>query len=124
MATLGAGALVVMHLGYFSYQLFDALTERYVYWVSRLRAKTSLIVVATLADRPVYRDRIVYLGTWAAGRAAHLVRCVEPEVDGKSYAWLTNVLDPRMMSATACGRSTVSGGRSRWRSRRSNARWA
>lgn len=101
VATLGAGALVVMDLGYFSFQLFDALSERYVYWVSRLRAKTSLVVVATLADRPGYRDRIVYLGAWAADRAAHPVRCVELEVDGKSYAWLTNVLDPRMLSATA-----------------------
>jgi hypothetical protein len=97
--TLGAGALVVMDLGYFSFALFDALSERYVYWVSRLRAKSSMVVITTLADRPGYRDRIVYLGAWAADRAAHPVRCVELEVDGKTYAWLTNVLDPRMLSA-------------------------
>lgn len=96
---LGAGALVVMDLGYFSFALFDALSERYVYWVSRLRAKTSMVVIATLADRPGYRDRIVYLGAWAADRAAYPVRCVELEVDGTSYAWLTNVLEPRMLSA-------------------------
>lgn len=99
--TLGAGALVVMDLGYFSFRLFDALSERYVYWVSRLRAKTSMVVVATLADQPGYRDRIVHLGAWAADRAAYPVRCVELEVDGTTYAWLTNVLDPRMLSAPA-----------------------
>lgn len=97
--TLGAGALVVVDLGYFSFPLFDAMSERYVYWVTRLRAKTSMTVVATLADRPGYRDRIVYLGAWASDRAAHPVRCIELEVDGTMYAWVTNVLDPGMLSA-------------------------
>ncbi len=99
VAELGAGALVVVDLGYFAFPLFDALSERFVYWVTRLREKTSLVEVATLADRPGYRDRIVYLGAWRADRAAHPVRLIELTTDAGPQAWITNVLEPRVLPA-------------------------
>lgn len=97
--SLGVGALVVLDLGYFAFPLFDALSERSIHWVTRLREKTSFVVVATLADRPQYRDRIVRLGKWRSDRAARPVRLVELETATGWQAWLTNVLDPQELPA-------------------------
>lgn len=99
VAELGAGALVVLDLGYFAFHLFDAISERFVYWVTRLRDGATFVVVETLADRPGYRDRIVHLGKWRAARAAHPVRLVELETATGWHAWVTNVLDPRLLTA-------------------------
>jgi hypothetical protein len=98
---LPAGALYVFDLGYFSFPFFDYLTERYCYFVSRLRQKTSFKVIQVLAEGPVYRDTIVYLGKYRADQAAHPVRLVELLIDGKWYSYLTNVCDPRMLPAPA-----------------------
>jgi len=96
---LPAGALYVLDLGYFSFPIFDGLTERYCYFVSRLRAKTSLVLVQTLVDAPAYRDSIVYLGKHRADRAAHPVRLVELLIGTTWYRYVTNVLDPKLLPA-------------------------
>lgn len=96
---LGTGAMYVFDLGYFSFPMFDGLTERFCFFVSRLRAKTSLVPLQTLVDTPVYRDRIVYLGKHRADRAAHPVRLVELLIGTTWYSYVTNVLDPKMLPA-------------------------
>jgi len=96
---LGAGALYVFDLGYFSFPLFDRLTESFCYFVTRLREKTSFIVVQTLADGHAYRDRIIFLGKHRADRAAHPVRLVELLIGTTWYRYVTNVLDPNMLPA-------------------------
>lgn len=96
---LDAGALYLFDLGYFSFPLFDGLTERFCYFVSRLRAKTSFLPLQTLVDAPAYRDRIVYLGKHRADRAAYPVRLVELLIGTTWYRYVTNVLDPKMLPA-------------------------
>ncbi len=96
---LGAGALYVFDLGYFSFPIFDGFTDRFCYFVSRLRAKTSFMLVRTLVDAPAYRDRIVYLGKHRADRAAYPVRLVELLIGTTWYRYVTNVLDPTLLPA-------------------------
>jgi len=98
---LPAGSLYLFDLGYFSFPFFDYFTERYCYFVSRLRAKTSFNVVQVLAEGPHYRDRIIYLGKYRADRAMHPVRLVELLIKGKWYSYVTNVCNPTVLPGTA-----------------------
>lgn len=92
-------ALLVFDLGYFSFGLFDWITDGGRYFVTRMRAKTSFEVLKVLADRPHYRDRVVWLGKYRADRAAHPVRFVEVFVDGTWLGYVTNVLEPSRLNA-------------------------
>lgn len=96
---LGVGSIYVFDLGYFSFAIFDGLTNRFCYFVSRLRKKASFVTVQTLAETHTYRDRIVYLGKHRADRAAHPVRLVELLIGTTWYSYVTNVLDPAMLPA-------------------------
>jgi len=98
---LGAGAMLVFDLGYFSCGLLDGLTDRYCYFVTRMRAKASFQEIRVLAVGPLYRDRIVWLGAYRADRAAYPVRLVELYINNAWHGYLTNVLDPRMLGPAA-----------------------
>jgi len=97
---LPVGSLVVIDLGYFSFELFDWLTDEGKYFVTRMRAKTSFEVLKVLAEGSRYRDRIIWLGKHRADRAAHPVRYVELFVDGQWLGYVTNVLEPSRLNAT------------------------
>lgn len=96
---LDAGNMYVFDLGYFAFPFFDYLTEHFCYFVSRLRSKTSYEVIQTLAEGKFYRDCIVYLGKHRADQAAHPVRLVELLIDGTWYRYITNMLNPKLLSA-------------------------
>jgi hypothetical protein len=93
------GALLVLDRGYFAFPIFDELTSRGLFFVTRLRAKTSYQIQQVLVDQPLYRDRIITLGIHRADRAAHPVRLVELCLAGKWWGYLTNVLDPHKLPA-------------------------
>jgi len=63
-----------------------------------LRAKTSYTVVHTFYQCEGVLDAIVWLGAYRADRAAHAVRLVSFTRNGKTWAYLTNVLDPSQLS--------------------------
>lgn len=96
---LGAGNMYVFDLGYFAFPFFDYLTERFCYFVSRLRSKTSYKIIQTLVEGPHYRDQIIYLGKYRADRAAHPVRLVELRIDGTWWRYITNMLNPEVLPA-------------------------
>jgi hypothetical protein len=99
---LVAGSLVVMDLGYFCFELIDWMHQRGLVFVMRMRAKTTFRVATVLAERPLYRDRIVYLGTVDKGdRCATPMRLVELCLDGLWWRYLTNELDPARLPAEA-----------------------
>jgi hypothetical protein len=100
VAHLSAGALVVFDLGYFSFDLFDMLSSRFLYFVTRLKDKVVVTPIATLADSEYYRDRIVFLGgDKSTERTAHPMRLIELKVGTVWWRFVTNVCDPRMLSA-------------------------
>ena len=96
VAGLAPGTLVLADLGYFGFAWFDALTAQGLYWLSRLRAKTSYIVLHTYYEQDGVFDGLVWLGAHRADRAAHAVRLVRFPVGATTHSYLTNVLDPRV----------------------------
>ncbi len=94
---LGRGALVLADLGYFGFRWFDDLTDRGCWWVSRLRAKTSYMVIHVHFHRGDTFDGIVWLGAHRADRAKHAVRLVQFRHGSILCRYVTNVLDPTVL---------------------------
>lgn len=99
IAALAPGSLILTDLGYFGFQWFDDLTDAGHWWLSRLRAKTSTVVLHTFITTDTYRDQLVWLGAYRADRAKHAVRLVEVKVGGHWHRYLTNQLDPVVFPA-------------------------
>jgi hypothetical protein len=100
VADLPRSSLVLADLGTFAFAWFDALTTAGLFWVSRLREKTSYEVRHVFyqsATGDVW-DGLVWLGKYRADRAAHPVRLVRFTVRGTTWTYLTNVLDPTRLS--------------------------
>lgn len=100
LEALAPGSLILADLGYFGFPWFDYLTDQGFFWVSRLKAKTTYEIKEVLAydDPSGTLDAIVWLGTYRADRAAHAVRLVIFSFHGRQYRYLSNVLDPQLLS--------------------------
>lgn len=96
---LAKGSLILADMGYFSFAWFDELTAQGQYWISRLRAKTSLEIAHILFENDVLLDAIVWLGKYRADRAEHAVRLVRITHRGRTWTYITNVLDPHQLPA-------------------------
>lgn len=94
VADLAPGTLVVADLGYFSFRWFDALTTAGLWWVSRLRAKTSYTLLHVFYQEGDTLDALVWLGAYRADRTRYAVRLVQFRVGATTYRYLTNVRDP------------------------------
>lgn len=97
---LAPGSLILADLGYFRFPWFDYLTGEGYFWVSRLKHRVTYSVKEVLAydDHLGVFDAIVWLGKYRADQAAHAVRLVIYCHQGKQYVYLTNVLDPALLS--------------------------
>ncbi len=95
---LSQGTLILADLGFFAFQWFDDLTDAGHWWISRLRAKTSLQVIHTFYQDGDILDQLVWLGAYRADRAKHAVRRVQFRQSGVLRSYLTNVLDPQVLT--------------------------
>jgi hypothetical protein len=99
LATVPVGSLVLTDLGYFGFEWFDDLSDGGYFWLSRLRAKTSLSEpIHTFYEDGETRDVLVWLGAHRADCAKHAVRLVEFRYHGVLHRYLTNVRDPQQCS--------------------------
>lgn len=98
VATLPIGSLILADLGYFGFAWFDELTDAGHFWISRMRAKTSYTVDHVHYDDGSTFDGLVWLGAYRADQAKHRVRLLRFTHRGMSYAYLTNVTDPRRLT--------------------------
>lgn len=98
LAHVPSGSLLLADLGYFSFAWFDDLTSQGYYWLSRLRHKTSYKVIHTLYERDGVLDAVVWLGAHRSDRAAYAARLVVFSHKGKTWRYITNVLDPKQLS--------------------------
>jgi hypothetical protein len=94
VAGLVPGTLVVADLGYFGFRWFDALTTAGLWWVSRLRAKTSYTLLHVYYQEGDTLDALVWLGAYRADKARYAVRLVQFRVGATTHRYLTNVRDP------------------------------
>ena len=103
---LAKGSLILFDLGYFAFAWFDYLTAEGYYFVSRFRLKTSYKVLHVFYQKTIPAgelagevfDGIVWLGAFRADKAARAVRLVRFSVGGKERVYITNVLDPNLLS--------------------------
>ena len=98
-AVLDPGTFVVMDAAYYSFAFFDWLTERGCGFVIRARTIRAETLVRVLHESAHLRDRIVTMGVYRSNPCLHPVRVVEVKVNGKWRPYLTNVLDPAVLSA-------------------------
>ena len=99
LAELPQGGLLVYDLGFFSFGWFDQFTDQGKYFVTRMRGKTAYKVVRVLEERPHYRDRIIEVGNYRSNPCQYPLRLVEVLWGTTWYRYLTNVLDPQVLSA-------------------------
>jgi hypothetical protein len=99
LAALPVGGLLIFDLGFFSFLWFDAFTTQQKFFVTRLRQKTAYRTVHVLGEGPHYRDEIIELGQYRSHPCRHRVRLVSVLWHGQWYRYLTNVLDPQVLSA-------------------------
>lgn len=91
------GTLLLFDLGYFGFEWLDELTSRGLWYVSRLREKTSYTQVHTLYKNEEVLDALVWLGKHQA-RAGRMARLVRVRVGGcVTHEYVTNVLDPTQL---------------------------
>ncbi len=96
VATLPPQSLLLCDLGFFGFAWFDDLTEQGLWYVSRLRQRTSYDVIHTFYAEHETFDGLVWLGAYRADRAKHAVRLVRFRHQGRLQTYLTNVRDPRI----------------------------
>jgi hypothetical protein len=95
---LAPGSLLLFDLGYFSFPWFDYLTQMGLWYISRLREKTTYQLIHTYYRHEGILDALVWLGSPKGAHAGHAVRLVR-FWDGKALrTYLTNVLDPTQLS--------------------------
>ena len=93
---LGMEALVVLDLGYYSFELFDWMTRSYLWFVTRLREGAAYRVLQVFKDEPLVRDRLVLLGG-GKNRAGYPLRLVELYINGSWHGYLTNQLQVALL---------------------------
>lgn len=99
LAILPKGGLLIFDLGFFKFAWFDEFTNTEKFFVTRFREKTAYRVVQSLSTGPFYRDQIIQMGLHHTNPCQHQVRLVSV-LWGKSwYHYLTNVVDPTVLSA-------------------------
>src|SRR5207244_715841 len=104
LALVPAGTLLLADLGYFGFRWFDQLTQQQLFFVSRLREKTSWVIYHVLyqggSNQAFLRESLVYLGAHRADRAGQPVRLIEVTWPGRPWRYITNVLDPALLPAS------------------------
>jgi hypothetical protein len=99
LAALPVGGLLVFDLGFFSFLWFDAFTDKQKSFVTRLRQKTAYRTTPLLSQGPHYRDELITLGRYRSNPCRHPLRLISVLWQGQWYRYLTNVLDPQLLSA-------------------------
>ena len=97
LAGLQPGSLLLFDLGYFSFEWLDELSQRQLWFVCRLREKTSYTVLHTYYEWEEVFDGVIWLGNYQA-QAGQAVRLVRFRVGALTLTYLTNVLDPTVLS--------------------------
>lgn len=92
------GALILMDLGFFSFEWFDHLTIEGYFWISRLRQKTSYEIIHVYYHQGETFDGLIWLGAHRTDRARNAVRLVSFQVGETNYQYITNVLNPTQLS--------------------------
>jgi hypothetical protein len=96
--TIGSGELVLLDLGFVNYERYGQLSQKGSYWVTRVKSNMVYEKVSEVREAGSSRSYLIEIGAYSQG-TGQLLRLVEVEYEGKTYNYLTNVLDPARLSA-------------------------
>jgi hypothetical protein len=99
LAMLPPGGLLVFDLGFFSFLWFDDFTTSNKFFITRMREKTAYRTVQELSSSPYSRDEIIEVGQYRSNPCCYPLRMVSVRWQGAWYRYLTNVLEPQVLSA-------------------------
>lgn len=99
LALLPHGGLLVLDLGFFGFEWFDTMSATGKYFLTRQKQHVRYQLVQTLDAGTYYRDEIIQMGVHHTNPCQHPVRQVSVLWGKTWYRYLTNVLDPRLLSA-------------------------
>jgi hypothetical protein len=99
LAALPVGGPLVFDLGFFSFLWFDDFTASDRFFVTRMREKTAYRTVQELSSSPHYRDELIQVGQYRSNPCTYPLRMVAVWCQGTWSRYLTNVLDPQVLSA-------------------------
>jgi hypothetical protein len=97
LESVPAGALLLFDRGYLSLPIFDTLTERGQWWISRYANEVSYQVSHICYQADGVLDAVVTLGSRRSNQATYPVRLIQFWMHGRHYRYLTNVLDPHVL---------------------------
>jgi Transposase DDE domain len=95
---LAQGSLLLFDRGYFSFPWLDELTRLGYWWVCRLRTHTRYTLIHVYFQSETLFDGLVWLGS-QRDQAACAVRLVQVRCGGVCYRYVSNVLEPSVLSA-------------------------
>lgn len=95
---LTSGTLLLFDLVFYSFDWFDWLTDHTVSFVTRARTIGVFDITKTLVDSEHVHDYIVQFGKYRSDPCKHPLRLVEVLIKGRWHRYLTNVLDPMLLS--------------------------
>jgi hypothetical protein len=101
LAGLPPAALLVFDTGFLAYDRFDQLTAQGQCFITRPSASCVWRDAQTRRQSATLSDQLVWLGKTCPHNDAQPVRLVTWTYDGTVYHYLTNVLDPAVLSAEA-----------------------
>lgn len=96
---LPKGGLLIFDLGFFNFVWFDAFTVADKYFVTRWKQKTAGKVTRILSQASRYRDEILELGVYRSNPCRYPLRRVSVLRGTTWHTYLTNVIDPNLLSA-------------------------
>jgi len=96
---LRPGTLVLLDRGFYGFPLFDWFTDQTLFFITRTRTDAAYQVTQVLAETATVRDRLIQFGQFRSNPCRHLVRVVEIRVGEGWHQYLTNVLDPAVLTA-------------------------
>jgi hypothetical protein len=97
-AALPPRTLLVMDRGFYAFPFFDWLTTHGHGFITQARSLTAFEVRTTLTATPRLRDRVIALGRYRSNPCTHPVRLIEVQIGSTWRRYLTNVLDPTVLT--------------------------
>ena len=97
-AVLLPATLLVFDAGFYAFAFFDWLTEHQVSYLTRPRAGGVATITRWLTNTNQVRDCLITFGHYRSYPCVHPLRRIEVCVNGTWHAYLTNVLDPAILS--------------------------
>jgi len=94
-----AGTLWVFDRGFYDFTFFDNLIDQGVAWITRLKSNAVFTVSQVVLQTADVRDCIIILG--GVNPCRHPVRLIQVRFGRTWYRYLTSVLDPIVLPASA-----------------------